>query len=96
VVVRRRCVCVVAVELSEVTTLAGRVVGTGGGFFGDGTGSNAGFMYPFGVAVDASGNVFVGDQDNHRIRKVSAGGGTRFGSVTPHACVADIYVVVLA
>ena len=55
----------------EVTMLAGtaRVPGSA-----DGTGSDARFNYPEGVAVDGSGNVFVADSSNHTIRKITAGG----------------------
>jgi hypothetical protein len=58
-----------------VSTLAGGVNGNQPAF-ADASGINAGFNFPFGVAVDASGNVFVGDRHNHRIREVTAGGGT--------------------
>ena len=71
-----------------VSTLAGGVSGTTGAY-ADASGINAGFHNPSGVAVDASGNVFVADNGNARIRKVTAGGGTRIGPDTLHARCAD-------
>ena len=53
-----------------VTTLAGNVTGIGNGAFADGTGAAASFNSPFGVAVDSSGNVYVADYGNNRIRKI--------------------------
>ena len=52
-----------------VTTLAG---GTAGSL--DGTGSAARFLSPNGIAVDAAGNVYVGDTANHLIRKITPAG----------------------
>ncbi len=44
-------------------------------FSGDGGQATAAQLgNPFGVAVDAAGNVFIADQFNHRIRKVSPSG----------------------
>lgn len=54
-----------------VTTLAGSVGVTGSA---DGTGPAASFRYPTGVAVDAAGQVYVADQSNGTIRKISPAG----------------------
>jgi streptogramin lyase len=64
----------------SVTTLAG-VAGEKGGE--DGKGAAARFNSPRGLAVDATGNVFVMDTGNHAIRKV-----TPDGSVTTVAGLA--------
>jgi sugar lactone lactonase YvrE len=55
-----------------VTTLAGLAGASGSG---DGQGSNARFVFPNGVAVDDTGNVYVADgQGGHTIRKISPEG----------------------
>ena len=55
-----------------ITTVAGN--GTYG-YSGDGgSATSAKLNYPTGVAVDASGNLFIADEENHRIRKVSTSG----------------------
>lgn len=51
-----------------VSTLAGMAGSSGAQ---DGPGPAASFNRPYGVAVDASGNVYVADQFNHRIRKIT-------------------------
>lgn len=42
--------------------------------FADGTGAVAKFSYPTSVAIDANGYLYVADDDNMKIRKVSPGG----------------------
>ena len=54
-----------------ITTVAGNGMP---GFSGDdGPATSAQLNYPYGVAVDASGNVYIADTFNDRIRKVSGG-----------------------
>jgi sugar lactone lactonase YvrE len=57
----------------EVATLAGSPQSPG---TADGNGSQALFFKPFGVAVDALGNVFVADTYNQTVRQISPGGAT--------------------
>jgi sugar lactone lactonase YvrE len=54
-----------------VTTLAG---GPGSIGSADGTGRSARFNFPYSVAVDQAGNVFVADTMNHTIRRVTPSG----------------------
>jgi len=51
-----------------VTTIAG-LAGIRGSV--DGVGSEARFMFPHSVAVDPAGNVYVSDNSNHTIRKIT-------------------------
>lgn len=55
---------------AEVSTLAGG----GSPAFADGTAAAAKFNYPEDIAVDAEGNVYVGDEGNERVRKITPAG----------------------
>ena len=61
-----------------ITTVAGNGYGSGsnyGGYSGDGDSATAAELNnPVGVAVDTSGNLFIADMGNNRIRKVSSSG----------------------
>jgi len=65
-------------RIRKVTTdgIISTVAGNGSAVFsGDGgVATNAGLYYPSGVTVDSSGSIFIADTNNHRVRKVIAGG----------------------
>jgi len=67
----------------EVSTLAGGNGLLEDGGFADGVGSDARFLRPSGIAIDAAGNLYVVDTHNNRIRKVTPNGevSTLAGSV---------------
>jgi len=59
----------IVIATGAVTTLAG----TAGMFGGaDGTGADARFQEPTGIAADGAGSLFVADSSNHTIRRIAA------------------------
>jgi len=63
----------VAAATSVITTIAG--TGTAGVGGDGGPASAAQLNSPIGVAVDAGGNIYIADTQNHRIRKITAATG---------------------
>ncbi len=57
--------------VTTLSSLAGTIDGPG---FANGTGSAARFNMPSGIALDASGNLYVTDTDNNLVRKVTTAG----------------------
>jgi PKD repeat protein len=64
-------------KVDAASGLISTVAGNGNtGYNGDGIlATSASLYYPIGVAVDGSGNIYISDQDNQRIRKVTAATG---------------------
>jgi sugar lactone lactonase YvrE len=64
-------------KITASTGVISTVAGDGQeGFSGDGgAATSAALYYPVGVAVDGSGNIYIADCDNERIRKVTASTG---------------------
>ncbi|MHC1685848.1 MAG: DUF4073 domain-containing protein [Clostridiaceae bacterium] len=81
----------------NISTVAGSATG---GYSGDGGAATSAQLYsPYGVAVDSSGNIYIADTLNNRIRKVDAtsgnistvaGGGAEIGDGGP-ATSAQLY-----
>ncbi len=61
-------------KLAADGTLSTWAGGTGAAGSADGRGAEARFSFPNGIAVDAQKNLYVADQDNATVRKISAGG----------------------
>ena len=66
------------ISAGQVTTFAGTSMSS----LLDGPATSVSFSWPVGVAVDAAGNVYVGDRNNHLIRRISAGNVTTYAGLT--------------
>jgi|GEM_PF-2008748 PKD repeat protein len=64
------CIRKITKSTGKITTIAG--IGQHNGFSGDGGLADTAKLFdPWGVAVDSSGNIFISDEGNVRIRKVT-------------------------
>ncbi|MFL6464609.1 MAG: hypothetical protein ACJ73N_09410 [Bryobacteraceae bacterium] len=61
---------VIAAVNSTISTIAGTTMGFGGD---GGPATGAQLNQPIGIAVDASGNIFIADTANHAIREITGG-----------------------
>lgn len=68
---------ITASPVARIWTVAGKgTTGWDGGYSGDGgPASSAELSYPSGFAFDSSGNLYIGDSGNARVRKVTASTG---------------------
>ena len=63
-------------EVTAATGIINTVAGGGVGYVGDGGQAlNAGLKLPTGVTLDSAGNVYIADQGNNAIRKITAATG---------------------
>jgi streptogramin lyase len=67
-------VSVVLLSSGAAAATIGSFAGNGVAGFADSVGTAAKFYYPAGVATDAGGNLYVADEYNNRIRKISPAG----------------------
>jgi len=65
--------CIRKIDTSGIiTTVAG--TGSAGSNGDGGPAASARLAYPFGIAVDPSGNIYVADLGNHKVRRIDAAG----------------------
>jgi RHS repeat-associated protein len=80
----------ISMTAGDIYTVAGNASGNSG-VTGDGGAATAALLFfPWGIAVDGAGDLYIADQDNNRIQEVPATGGTHWGvSMT----AGDMYTV---
>ena len=63
----------ISVVDGSISTVAGFASSAGGSYSGDGVQATSSYLYmPFGLFIDVSANIYIGDTYNHRIRFVNA------------------------
>ncbi len=86
------------IRMVNTNGIISTVVGNGNGVYsGDGgTATNASINWPFGVAVDSAGNLFIGDMQHQRIREVHFAGFPSISLNTVNITNSGNYTVVIA
>lgn len=75
-----------------ITTIAGGGSGVGDG----GPATSAALQAPYGIALDDTGNIYIGDRDDYRVRKVDTFGIiTTFAGTGTGATVAMVALLIL-
>lgn len=84
-------------RVDAVTGVITRVAGGNYGFSGDGgPATGASLAYPYGLALDGAGNLFISDSINRRIRRVPLGGGMTTLTASPNPATAGQSVTLTA
>jgi hypothetical protein len=65
-------IALLSIQTAIAQPVTKTLAGSGASGDSDGIGTAASFYRPGGVAVDASGDVYVGDSGNQKIRKIIA------------------------
>jgi gliding motility-associated-like protein len=76
-------------RISAVTGLVSTIAGDGNQGNSDGLRWNASFYQPIGLAFDLVGNLYVADEHNHRIRKITLSGGFSIDKLLPAGLIFD-------
>ena len=76
-------------RISAVTGLVSTIAGDGNQGNNDGFRWKASFYQPIGLAFDLIGNLYVADEHNHRIRKITLGGGFSIDKLLPEGLTFD-------
>jgi len=76
-------------RISAVDGTVSTIAGSGLEGSADGMRWEASFFHPIGMAFDQNGNLFVADQRNNKIRKITLGGGFSIDKRLPNGMVFD-------